>query len=118
MNSNETAHFALRRKGFDGFGGNDPVWSTIPTTLSDHQLVGAELALTQLFVPGRYHPTWPHEVTFRVVSQDSTGISDCWGCGQLDTMRGSLASASTQRRTWISAHTSRRASARTGGRPT
>ncbi|MBX3199259.1 MAG: endonuclease/exonuclease/phosphatase family protein [Labilithrix sp.] len=81
----ETAHFALRRKGFDGFGGNDPVWSTIPTTLSDHQLVGAELSLTQLFVPGRYHPTWPHEVTFRVVSQDSTGISDCWGCGQLDT---------------------------------
>jgi hypothetical protein len=52
--------------------------------LSDHMPILSELELAPYFVPGVYHPTWLHDLEFRVTSYDTTGIDDCWGCDALD----------------------------------
>jgi hypothetical protein len=44
----------------------------------------SELELAPYFVPGVYHPTWLHDLEFRVASYDTTGLDDCWGCDGLD----------------------------------
>lgn len=55
-----------------------------PKRLSDHKPVIASFRFTPLAVPGRYHPTWRHDVEQRIVTANATGEEDCWGCDEVD----------------------------------
>ncbi len=55
-----------------------------PKRLSDHKPVIASLRFTSLAVPGRYHPTWRHDVEQRIASANATGKADCWACNEVD----------------------------------
>ncbi len=55
-----------------------------PQSYSDHKPLALDFVFTSLAVPGRYHPSWKHDITQRVVTADATGEGDCWGCGKVD----------------------------------
>ncbi len=60
--------------------------------LSDHRPVLSQLELVPLFIPGQFHRDWEQTIEFRVTSYDTTGITDCWGCGKLDVYSKNWAS--------------------------
>lgn len=55
-----------------------------PKRLSDHKPVIASFRFTPLAVPGRYHPTWRHDLEQRLASANAAGEDDCWGCDEVD----------------------------------
>jgi hypothetical protein len=44
----------------------------------------SQLEFVPLVIPNRFHRDWEQTIEFRVTSYDTTGLTDCWGCGQLD----------------------------------
>jgi len=75
--------------------GTDYVWSSPwpglpynfggpPKRYSDHKPVITSFRFAPLAVPGRFHPTWKHDVLQRIASADATGEEDCWTCKAVD----------------------------------
>jgi endonuclease/exonuclease/phosphatase family metal-dependent hydrolase len=84
---------------------NVPVWTSPwpgpadkSSRLSDHKPVLSTLVLAPYYVPGAYHPTWEQAVEFRITGYDTTGIKDCWTCGQLDVF--AISTIERQQGTW------------------
>lgn len=53
-----------------------PVIDSVGGRLSDHKPVVSAFKLVQMQVPPKFHPTWAHDLTYRITSANASNEDD------------------------------------------